>query len=101
MKPTHDIVAVTGTYKDRDGVEKKRRVKCGVVLTRDDGSMSLKIESLPVGNDWNGFLNIYPIEEQPRQERNAQQQTPQHPPRVRQATPPPIRPMEDEDDIPF
>lgn len=64
MKKTHNLVAVTGTYTDGQGQEKKRYVTIGAAFEREDGSMSLKIESIPVGSDWNGWVNLY----EPRQQ---------------------------------
>ena len=64
---THDVVATIGTYKDRDGNEKKRYQNCGSVFTGEDGRMSMKLDALPVSKDWSGFLSFYPVErkEQP------------------------------------
>ena len=36
-KKTHDAVATIGSYKDRDGNEKKRYVNVGSVFTDEDG----------------------------------------------------------------
>jgi hypothetical protein len=33
-------------------------VKVGVVLEGDKG-LSMKLESIPCGNEWNGWLNFY------------------------------------------
>ena len=53
----YDVVAVTGTYKDRDGNEKKRYLNVGVVFESDKG-LSMKLECVPVG-EWNGWLSLY------------------------------------------
>lgn len=44
-------------YTDRDGNEKTRYTNVGSLLERDDGSMTLKLESIPVG--FNGWINFY------------------------------------------
>lgn len=49
-KKQYDVVAVTGTYTDKNGVEKKRYLNCGVVIRTDKG-FSLKMECYPVGGD--------------------------------------------------
>lgn len=60
MKKTHNVVAVTGKYQDRTtGQDKNRYVIIGAAFTREDGSMAIKLESIPVGGDWNGWLNLY------------------------------------------
>jgi len=74
MPVTHDLCARGETYTDRDGNEKSRWVKCGVIIEKD-GRLSVKIESLPVAFD--GWLSAFePKEKQParpaRQSRAAE-----------------------------
>jgi len=57
---THDVVATVGEYTNNAGETKKRFQKCGIVLTNEDGRMSIKLESIPVTPDWSGWLSIYP-----------------------------------------
>lgn len=59
MKKTHNVVAVTGKYTDNSGQERNRYVTIGAAFTREDGSMAIKLESLPVGPGWNGWANLY------------------------------------------
>ena len=51
-KKIYDAVATVGTYKDRNGEEKKRYVNVGSVFENDKGQLSLKLDSVPVGNEW-------------------------------------------------
>lgn len=70
MKKTHDAVYAGEKYSDRDGNEKTRYVNVGALLQRDDGSMALKLEAVPVG--FNGWINFYepkPKDGEQRQER--------------------------------
>ena len=60
----YDVMAATGSYKDRDGNEKKRWLKCGVILRTEKG-LSLKMEAMPVG-EFNGFFALF--EPKPREE---------------------------------
>jgi hypothetical protein len=60
--PTHDVVATTGEYTNAAGEKKKRYVTCGKAFTDDQGRISLKMESMPVGPGWSGWLSLYPIE---------------------------------------
>ena len=30
---------------------------------RDDNSVTLKIDSMPVGGEWNGWLNLYDLDD--------------------------------------
>lgn len=66
MKKTHNLVAVTGTYTDASGQEKKRYVTIGAAFTGPDGQMSLKLEAVPVGQGWNGWVNLYEPRQQDR-----------------------------------
>lgn len=89
----YDVVAITGSYVDRSGVEKRRYLNCGAVFETEKG-LSLKLESIPVGFD--GWFQLY--EPRPEQPSVGQQGTrqPQPKPKVAMA-------MSDEfnDDIPF
>lgn len=62
MKPHKRAVAVTGTYEVR-GETKKRYTNVGTLFQYDDGGFSLKLDSVPVGDGWNGFISFYDIEE--------------------------------------
>jgi len=80
-KKKYDVVAVTGTYTDRNGEEKKRYLNCGVVLQSDKG-FSLKLEAVPVGSDgW-----FYLFEPREKEEKPA---------------PAPKPSFDDDQDIPF
>lgn len=60
----YDVVAVTGSYTDRNGVEKRRYMNCGAVFETEKG-LSLKLEAIPVGFD--GWFQLY----EPRTEQQA------------------------------
>lgn len=76
MKKTHDLVAVTGTYTDGQGQEKKRYTNVGAMFTRDDGSLAIKIESVPVGGTWNGWLSAYLPKDQRQQSQQSRPAAP-------------------------
>jgi hypothetical protein len=63
MKPYRQAVAVTGTYTDRQGAEKKRYVNVGTLFQYDDGGFALKLDTVPVGQGWNGFVSFYEFKE--------------------------------------
>ena len=54
-----DAVATVGEYKDRNGETKKRYVNIGSVFESDDGRLSLKLDSVPVGPEWSGWVSFY------------------------------------------
>lgn len=54
----YDVVAVTGTYTNAQGEEKKRYLNCGAVFETEKG-LSLKLEGVPVGSEWNGWLSLF------------------------------------------
>lgn len=72
MPVTHELMARTGTYTDRDGNEKTRWTKCGIVVEKD-GRMSIKLEAIPVGFD--GWLSAF----EPRERDQARPQQPRRP----------------------
>lgn len=55
-----DVIAKAGSYTDKNGEQKTRWHKCGVVLESDKG-LSLKLESLPIVFD--GWLNLWEPQE--------------------------------------
>ena len=65
-KVIKEIVAVTGTYTNKQGEEKKRYTKLGVLMENDKGQF-LKIESIPVG--WDGFASLYEPKEKEQAEK--------------------------------
>lgn len=58
MKLKFELVAEAGKYTDKEGNEKKRWLKCGSILERDDGSLVVKLESLPVAG-FTGWMNAW------------------------------------------
>lgn len=52
----YEVTAVTGKYTDRDGNEKSRYQKIGVIVPIKSGYMMI-MESIPVGWDGRAYLN--------------------------------------------
>lgn len=86
-RPTHKILATVGKYKDNDGNEKKRYVQCGVAFSDEQGRISLKMDAMPVSPEWSGWLQLYPVDDEPRQTN-----PPRHEPTERQQARPAPRP---------
>jgi len=64
MKKIKNIVVITGTYKTREGQEKKRYQNIGSVFVDDNDNLKIKIDSMPlVDGGWNGWANCYDLEE--------------------------------------
>jgi hypothetical protein len=53
-KKVYDVVAVVGRRKD----DKPNYVNCGVVIQGDKG-LSMKLNSIPAGNEWNGWFSFF------------------------------------------
>jgi hypothetical protein len=70
MKKIKDVVYAE-KYTDRGGEEKTRYTNCGSLLERDDGSLTVKLEAIPVG--FSGWLNCY--DPKPREGEQTQRQT--------------------------
>jgi len=58
MSVQYEVMASTGSYTDKNGQEKKRWVKCGVVMATKSGGLALKMETMPVGGD--GWFSLAP-----------------------------------------
>ena len=82
MKRIKKAVAVVGKYTNSNGEEKNQYATLGALFKRDDGSVCLKLDTVPVG-EFNGWVNFYDFEE-----------------RQQQAAPPPQDNFEDSD-LPF
>lgn len=63
MTPFKRAVATTGTYTDRSGNEKKRYLNIGTLFKYEDGGFALKLDAVPVGDGFNGFVSFYDIED--------------------------------------
>lgn len=75
MPRTHNVTATVGTYESH-GETKRRYFKCGSAFTNEEGQFSLKIDALPVGPEWNGWLSLYSIDENaPRYPKTAFKRT--------------------------
>lgn len=90
-KRTHDVVATIGKYV-KDGEEKKRYLTVGSAFTSENGSISIKLDAVPVSPEWSGFLSLYPVKQQEQVSRQERQHT--------QAKSNGYQPQPD-DDIPF
>lgn len=61
----YEVIASTGTYTDKNGQEKKRWQKCGVVMETKNGGLALKLEVLPINSEgW--FTLTEPKEYEPK-----------------------------------
>ncbi|MGJ8677215.1 MAG: hypothetical protein ACSHX0_06840 [Akkermansiaceae bacterium] len=61
-KRTYDVVATIGKYKDSfTGEEKKNFKNVGSAFTSPEGNISVKLEAVPVGGEWSGWLSLYPV----------------------------------------
>ena len=63
MKQFKKVVATVGKYTDANGQEKNRYVTVGRAFIRDDKSVSIKVDSMPVGTEFSGWLNLYDLDE--------------------------------------
>ena len=87
MKQFKKVVATVGKYTDANGQEKNRYVTVGRAFIREDKSVSIKVDSMPVGPEFSGWLNLYDLDE------DRQGQAPAHAPAP--------APAAVDDDLPF
>ncbi len=109
-KKTHDLVATVGSYTDRKtGQEKRNYQNCGFACTNEKGQItSVKILSLPQAfkdMEWEGWLNLYPLKNDPADFEQTPQRQPQQQPQRQQPQQQPQQQQQasafDADDIPF
>lgn len=70
MSKRWDVVA-TVEYEKRGGEKGKRYVRCGSAFEGDKG-ISIKLDSVPIGNEWTGWLSLF----EPRDKEDAPKQAP-------------------------
>lgn len=63
MAVVYEVSAKSGTYTNKDGEEKTRYIKMGVVIETKNG-LALKLETIPVAFDGWAYLNE-PKEKEP------------------------------------
>ena len=63
MKQFKKVVATVGKYTDANGQEKNRYVTVGRAFIREDKSVSIKVDAMPVGPEFSGWLNLYDLDE--------------------------------------
>jgi len=93
-KKKYDAVATIGEYTTKSGEKKKRYTTIGSVFEDDAGRLSLKLDSVPVGPEWSGWVSFY-------ETTIAQNKTnePEHRKRSQAPVSAPLR--EDDEEIPF
>jgi hypothetical protein len=64
-KLKYELTATVGTYI-KNGEEKKRYQRCGSVFENEKGHLSVKLDCLPVSNEWSGFFSCFEPKEQGR-----------------------------------
>lgn len=74
MKRVNKLVCATGKYTDKNGNEATSWHTLGYVLD-DGGKKKIKLDSIPLSNEWDGWVTIAPLDEdrkqQPQQQSNA------------------------------
>ena len=55
MSVEFEVVTSTGTYM-KDGEEKKRWLKCGVIFKSEKGNYSMKLEAIPTKRNEHGEM---------------------------------------------
>ena len=54
----YNLVAKVGEY-EKDGVTKHRWFTCGSVFENAQGQLSAKIDGMPTGSNWDGWLQLF------------------------------------------
>lgn len=73
LKPVADLKFKVRTYTDENGKEKGVWLTVGTLFSSPHGShQAIKMDTIPAG-EWNGWLSVYPREEQENQDRPLKQ----------------------------
>lgn len=57
MTTIKNIVAITWSYTNKQGEEKKQYTTIGKLIEKEDGKMSVKLDTIPTNWDW--WANVY------------------------------------------
>jgi hypothetical protein len=68
-------VATIGKYT-KDGVEKKRYLQIGTLFQQDDGGFSLKLDAVPVGPEWSGWVSFYDLDKKSSEPKDDESEIP-------------------------
>ena len=61
-----EVVAKVGEY-EQNGEKKARWANCGIVFENEkNGALNLKLETIPVGDLWNGWFMLKPVSNEAR-----------------------------------
>lgn len=98
----YEAVATVGKYRDKaTGEEKKQFSRVGTVFESEDGRLSLKLDTIPIGPGWSGFIQFY----DPKPYEGGERQSDRMPPERRAShgmPPAPAATNDDEDEnLPF
>ena len=98
----YDAVATIGEYTDRNGAVKKRYTNVGTVFENEDGRLSLKLDAVPVGQEWTGWVSFFEPKQSDSQQPSASQRpAPSQHERAKANAYQADTSSDDTDDIPF
>lgn len=64
-KPIRKLVVKTGEYIDNvSGKNKGRWLQVGTLFKHDDGNLSIKLEAVPMSRDFDGWISVFPLDDQ-------------------------------------
>lgn len=72
LRPYAKLMYKSRTYKDKDGKEKGVWLQVGTLFSSPHGSnMTVKMDAIPAGNEWTGWLGVFKIEQSDNAEGNS------------------------------
>ena len=64
-KLKYNVAQTTGSYENEKGEKKYNYINLGVVLEKENGHLSMKLNALPLPNEKGEvWLNLYPSEQE-------------------------------------
>jgi hypothetical protein len=67
MKKQYDIKYAAREYKTSDGTQKTYWSQHGSMWIDENGSVTIKLDSIPVGEKWTGYMKAFPSK--PREQK--------------------------------
>jgi hypothetical protein len=76
MKKQYDIKYAAREYKTSDGTQKTYWSQHGSMWIDEHGSVTIKLDSIPVGEKWTGYMKAFPSKPREQQQKTSYQGLP-------------------------
>ena len=66
-----DLMVAQGSYTNNAGEQKTRWLKIGTIMTTQAGKQAMKLDCLPLNADWDGWVQMFTPNQDPKNLKTA------------------------------